>query len=507
MSVEINKRIAKNTMFLYFGMILVMAVTLYTSRVTLKILGVDDFGIYQIVGGTVTFLAFLSNALGSGSSRFITFEMGKEKPRLSALFATVRIAHIVLGVVIVVLGEIIGLWFIYNKLVIPKERLSAAAAAFHFSMLATFFQITQVPYNATIIAHEKMNIYAYISVLEAVLKLAIVYVLLFFYHDKLELYAALMCATTVAIMIFYRLYCRKSFDEVRNSFIFDKDMFKGIASFSGWNLLTSSAASLANQGVTVVTNMFYNPAVVTTRSLAFRINDIINQFIGNYRTAINPQIIKKYAAKDYEGSNKLALVSVKYTYFLMLIIVVPLMALTEPLLGLWLEDVPDGLIEFVRLALIQGLFQAIDTSLYVPIYAKGRIKENAIISPLFDSLQLPVVYILFKKGFPPVTLAWVGLIAYMLLAVVIKPILVHVIAEYNYKNIMLVIGKCCVVTILSGIIPFVLFILFDVNSIKGFSVVFIASILYTGIIIWIFGIEREMKQIITTWTKNIITKR
>lgn len=502
-----NKRIAKNTLFLYFRMMLIMVVTLYTSRVTLQILGVDDFGIYQTVGGAVTLLAFISNALGSGTSRFITYEMGKEKPRLDTLFATVRVAHIILGIIIVIAGEIIGLWFVYSKLVIPAERLDAAVFSFHFSMVATFFQITQVPYNASIIAHERMNIYAYISILEAVLKLAIVYVLQVFPHDKLEVYAVLMCIITVLIMSIYRIYCRKMFEEVRAKLTFDKEIFKGVASFSGWNLLTSLAASLANQGVTLVTNMFFAPAVVTVRSLALRINGIINQFIGNFRTAVNPQIVKKYAAGDYEASKKLALASTQYTYYLMLIIVIPLFLLVEPAVKLWLGEVPEGLIPFVQITLIQGLFQAFDTSLYVSIYANGRIKENAIISPLFDFIQLPVVYVLFKLGYPPIALAWVEAFACVSLGIVIKPILVHVIVKYSYKEIMLMILRCMMVTVLAVIAPIITSRFLDGNTVVGFFVILLISLASVGMVVWIIGIDQQMKRLLMGWVREKLSRK
>lgn len=501
-----NKRIAKNTLFLYFRMMLIMAVTLYTSRVTLQVLGVDDFGIYQTVGGVVTFLAFLSNALGSGTSRSITFEMGKERPRLDALFATVRMVHIILGIIIVIAGEAIGLWFIYNKLVIPDGRLRAAVFAFHLSMAATFFQITQVPYNASIIAHERMNIYAYISILEAVLKLVIVYALIISPYDKLEIYAVLMCVITILILAIYRVYCRRTFEEIGAKLSFDKNMFKGVASFAGWNLLTSSAASLANQGVTIVTNMFFSPAVVTVRSLALRINGIINQFIGNFRTAVNPQVVKKYAAGDYNDSKKLALASTQYTYYLMLVIVVPLFLLVKPTLKLWLGEVPGGLPPFVQITLIQGLFQAFDTSLYVPIYAKGQIKENAIISPLFDFVQLPVVYLLFKLGYPPIALAWVEAIACVSLGIIIKPILVHVIVKYSYKEIMLMILRCMIVTGIAVVAPGIASYLFDENTIMGFLIVLSVSLASVSIVVWMLGIDKQMKGVLVGWMKDKFSK-
>ena len=224
-----NRTIARNTVFLYSRMIIIMLVSLYTSRVTLKVLGSDDYGIYQAVGGTVTFLTFLSNALATGTSRFITFEMGKDKPKTAELFATVRTAHLILAAVVLVLGEIAGLWFLFNKLILPPERLGASVFAFHFSMAATFFQITQVPYNATIIAHERMNVYAYISLLEATLKLLLVFALQVFLFDKLRVYSVLMFVTTVLILMTYRIYCRKVFPETKAKFGFNKAIFKEVA--------------------------------------------------------------------------------------------------------------------------------------------------------------------------------------------------------------------------------------------------------------------------------------
>ena len=498
-----NKRIAGNTLFLYTRMVIILVVTLYTSRVTLKVLGVDDYGIYQTVGGVVSFLAFLSNALATGTSRFITFEMGKDKPRMDKLFATVRIAHIALATGIFIVGEAAGLWIIFNTLVIPAERLAAAVFAFHFSMIATFFQITQVPYNATIIAHERMNVYAYISLIEAGFKLSIVFALKLFIFDKLEVYSVLMCATTVAVMFIYRIYCRKAFAETRAKLAFDKTLFKEVAGFSVWSLFSSCASALANQGVTVVTNMFFEPAVVTLRSLALNVNNALNNFISNFRTAVNPQIVKKYAAKDYEGSKKLALASTEYTYYLMLLIVLPLFLLIDPVLVIWLDEVPEGLVPFVQLALIQGLFQAFDVSLYAPIYAKGRIRENAVFSPLLDFVQLPVVFALFLAGFPPITLAWVAAAAYAILGLIVKPLLVHFVVGYEYGAIMKMIGKCLVLTVVSAVIPVVSSILLDENSISGFVLILMVSLLSVMTVVWTFGIDKKTRKLLAGWAKDL----
>ena len=502
-----NKRIAKNTVFLYFRMLLLMFISLYTSRVTLKILGVDDFGIYQSVCGVVTFLAFLSNALSSGSSRFITYEMGKEEPRLDILFATVRIAHLVLGVVVVIIGELVGLWFLNNKLIIPQERLSAAIFAFHFSMITTFFQITQVPYNAIIIAYEKMNAYAYISIIEAVLKLLIVFLLNLLAFDKLEVYAVLLCFIQVTIIMIYRVYCRVRFSEVKEKLVFDKKVFSSVISFSGWSLITSTAASFANQGVTIVTNMFFAPAVIAVRSIALRVMGIVNQFTGNFRTAINPQIVKKYAAQDFEGSKRLLLDSTKFTYYLAILVVIPLFFLAEPLLRLWLGDVPDGTVLFLKVSLLQVPFQVFDGCLYIAFYAKGRIKENAIISPILDFIQLPVVYFLFKLGFPPITLVWVETCACVILGIIVKPLLVYFLVDYSFKETYSIIIRCFIVTLLAIMLPIVLLLKVDVNTVLGFLIILFASLFSIMFFVWFVGIDRPLRQKVINWTRNKLKGR
>lgn len=502
-----NQRIAKNTIFLYFRMLLIMFVNLYASRVTLQVLGVDDYGIYQTVGGVVTFLAFLSNALGSGTSRFITFEMGKEKPRMAELLSTVRIAHIVMALVIVCVGEISGLWAIHHKLVIPADRVEAAVFAFHFSMLATFFQITQVPYNATIIAYEKMNIYAYVSIVEAVGKLAIVYLLNVLLFDKLKVYAVLMCFVTVLVMLLYRIYCRRHYQEIREKLVFNRSIFRYVASFSAWNLLSSSAASLSDQGVTIVINMFFSPAMVTLRSLAMKVNGVINQFVASFRTAVDPQIVKKYASGDYTGSRKLALEAAKFTFYLTMIIVVPFFILTEILLHIWLGVVPSGLVVFVRIVLIENLFESFSASFYAPVYAKGQIKESAIVCPIINALQLPVVYILYKLGAPAVVCAWTNLFVAVVIGFIIRPIFLHTVTQYPWKDILGTIFQCVFVTIFSLIGPICVSGLADSSTIWGVFVIGITCVTSILCVVWLFGIDKEMKSHLIKWMQDRIQKR
>ena len=268
-----SKTIAKNTMFLYFRMMVTMLIALYTSRVVLQILGVDDYGIYQAVGGIVGFLSFVNNALSQGSSRFITYGLGKGNiENLKKIFATTLTSHILLAVIIVVVAETAGLWFLHHKMVFPTERMDAAEWVFHFSIVTVFFTLTQVPYNACIIAHEKMTVFAYVSIVDAIFKLLIVYMLTIGQMDKLVLYSVLHFILQVSILLFYRFYCVRHFIESHFSFEIDKNVFREIVGFSGWSLFANSAIALNNQGILILLNIFFSPAVVAARSISIQVD-------------------------------------------------------------------------------------------------------------------------------------------------------------------------------------------------------------------------------------------
>ena len=445
-----NKTIAKNTMFLYFRMFVTMIISLYTSRVVLQTLGVDDYGIYQTVGGIVGMLSFVNSALATGSARFLTYGMGEgNESKLKRIFSTTLTAHVVLALLIVLIAETVGLWFLYNKLVIPPDRMDAAVYAFHLSIVTAFFTITQVPYSACIIAHEKMTVYAYVSIVEAVSKLLIVYLLVIGGFDKLKLYATLLCAVQVGIILFYRIYCTRNFKEVNMRLSIDKSVFKEIASFSGWSMFANASIALNNQGILLLLNIFFAPSVVAARSISLQINGVANQFVTNIQTAANPQIVKMYAAGDYIGSKNLLLQTTKVSYYLMLILALPIILTAETLLKLWLGVVPDYAAIFLQLIVVQSLFQVFDTSFYRALYAKGRIKENALISPTVGFICFPIVYILFNMGCTPVALSWASLISYAMLGLIIKPIMVIKVVNYQWKDIFYVFKPCLMVTLLS----------------------------------------------------------
>lgn len=498
-----NKTIAKNTLFLYFRMMFTMLVSLYTSRVILQVLGVDDYGIYQAVGGIVGFLSFINGALSTGTSRFLTFELGAgDFEKLKRTFSTTLTIHIGLAVLVVLLAETVGLWFLYNKMVIPMEKMEAAVYVYHISILTAVFTLTQVPYNASIIAHERMSVFAYVSIVEVTAKLLVVYLLNIGDFDKLKLYATLLFIVQIGLMLFYRVYCTRHFKETKYHFVYDKSILKSIAGFSGWSLFANASIALNSQGILLLLNMFFAPAVVTARAISIQVNMAATQFVNNFRTAVNPQIVKKYAAGDVEGSKQLLLSSTKYSYYLMFIICFPICLLAEPILKLWLGIVPEYTVIFLQLILIQSLFQVFDTSFYTALYAKGQLKENALISPTFGLVRFPIIYLLFKMGCSPVALSWASLITYAILGLIVKPILIVRIAEYRWCEILQVFKSCLLVTVVALPVPCYLAFIWDVSNI-GYAISLLGlTLVLSAISVIVLGIDKVTKRKLQTFVKK-----
>lgn len=489
-----NKTIAKNTLFLYFRMMFTMVISLFTSRIILQKLGVDDYGIYQAVGGVVGFLSFINGALATGSSRFLTYALGEENAdKLKRTFSTTLNIHILIAVIVVIIAETIGIWFLNNKMVISPDRMLAATYTYHLSILTAVFTLTQVPYNATIIAHEKMSIYAYMSIFEVSAKLVICYLLAIGNFDKLMMYATLLLIVQVGIMSFYRFYCSRHFEEARFSLSFDKKIFREIAGFSGWSMFASTSNALNSQGVLILLNMFFSPAVVAARAISLQVNMAANQFVSNFRQAANPQIVKKYAAGDYEGSKRLLLESTKYSYYMMYMLSLPICLLASPLLKLWLGIVPEYAVPFLQIVIVQSLFQVFDTSLYTALYAKGRLRENALTAPILCFMIFPITYVLFKLGYSPLVLSWTSLIVYAILGIVQKPWLLTKMVDYRWTEIWNVYRTCLLVTLISLPVPVLLYRALDTTYLHNLIFVGLSCILSIGITVYLFGINATMK--------------
>ena len=315
-----SKRIAKNTIFLYARLILVFGVTLYTSRVVLDKLGVDDYGLYNVVFSVIGLLSFLNGTLSAGTSRFITFDLGRnDKEKLKYTFSTALCTHLLLAGIILLLGETVGIWYVHNVMVCPPERFQAAFIVYQISILTTIVSIIQVPFTSEIMAHEEMDIYAYIGIYEAVAKLVVVFLLVRSPFDKMVYYAALIALVIITVFLIYVFFSYRKFEEVRFKIHFDKQTFKEILNFSGWNILANLSNTVMRQGVIMLFNVFFLPVVVAAQALSNQISQALMQFVNNVRQAVNPQVIKLYADEKYQESKKLTLMSAEYIFDLLLL--------------------------------------------------------------------------------------------------------------------------------------------------------------------------------------------
>ena len=419
-----KKRIAKNTLFLYIRMLIVMAVSLFTQRVVLDKLGATDYGIYYAVGGVVAMLNFLNGTLSTGTSRFLTFELGRhDMHRIKNTFSTAFYSHLILATIVALILLSGGVWFVENRLIIPMERLNAAIWVLVISVLTTFISITQVPYTSVIIAREDMRIYAYVGLFEAIAKLGIVYLLILATWDKLIFYAILSAVVQIVVALFYRFYCVRHYDESHLQKHFDKPIFKDMMSFSSWSLIANIAFILSTQGLTVIMSMFFTPAIVAAQGIGNQINAAISQFKNNFTTAINPQIIKLYSVEQYSGSRILTLESSIYVFDLMLLLCLPVIVLMEPILEIWLVKVPKYAVIFSQWILISNLFSTYTQMLYVPMMASGRLKENSYSSVFITFLGIALLYFMLRAGWDVMWVQYMTLFQILAYSYIVKPII------------------------------------------------------------------------------------
>ena len=396
-----NKRIAKNTLLLYVRMLFGMLVSLYTSRVILQTLGVEDYGVYNVVGGVISMFTFLNGAMSSATSRYITFEIGKgNMEQLKKVFSTSLQIHAIIALLIVILGETVGLWFLMNELVIPDGRMDAAMWVYQCSVVTAVVTIMSVPYNADIIAHEKMAAFAYISVLEIILKLAIVYLLVVLPFDKLKVYAVLVLMVGLLIRCIYTCYCHKHFEESHYIHRIDKPLLKEMSSFAGWSFWGNLAAILYSQGLNMMLNIFFGPVVNAARGIASQIQGVVQQFVSNFQMALNPQITKTYASGELDKMHSLMFRSARFSFMLLFFLSLPIMLETNYILTLWLGIVPENTVIFARIIIAISLIYTIANPCVIANQATGKVKVyQAVVGGLL-LLILPISYIVLKMGAP-----------------------------------------------------------------------------------------------------------
>lgn len=458
-----NKRIAKNALFLYLRMFITMAVSLYTVRVVLQVLEVEDYGIYGAVGGIITAFSFISSVLDNASQRFFSFELGKgTEGRVKETFSTITIIYILVTVVIVLLAETIGIWFLQNKMTIPEGRESAAMWVFQFALLSFVVTINTTPYRAMIIAKEKMSLYAYLSIIDVVLKLLIVYLLQLFEIDKLKLYAVLMFAFSSICSLIYFFYCRVKYQETKIKWLFDKTMFKSVFSYSSWTLFGTLAGMANTQGVNIVLNIFFGPIANAAYTIASQIYHTVGTFANNFYVAVKPPLIKNYASENYDYVHRLFAFSSKALYALLCVLAIPLMVCAHEILQLWLGQVGEYMDSFVRLSLIYIVILVLSYPITAIVQAGGNVKLYHSLVDGFSLIVLPVVYILFKLGFDAhwayITSIVLFFIAHFLRVYVLKRVFpVFDVKKYLFESIIPMVGIFAatyyVMTFAKGLMP------------------------------------------------------
>lgn len=451
---ENNKRIAKNTLLLYFRTFLTMAISLYTSRVILNVLGVSDYGIYNVVGGVVAMFSVISGTFSSSISRFITYELGSRNfNRLQKIFSTSLNTQLIIATIIILIGEIVGVWFINSQMQIPPERLVAANWVFQCSLFTFIINLISIPYNACIIAHEKMSAFAYISILEVTLKLIIVYLIIFSPLDKLITYAILLLIVALIIRSTYGFYCKRHFGECKYQLIYDKQLSKEMLSFAGWSFFGNSAYMFNTQGVNILINLFFGVTFNAARGIATQVEASIMQFVNNFTVAINPQITKSYASGDKKYMFTLMCQGAKYSYYLLLFFAIPFILEANTILKLWLKTVPEYAPIFLRLTMFGSMAMVLGNTMLTAVSATGNIKYYQIWVTIVGCLVFPLTWIAYKLGCPVETTYILYAIIYFILIFVrlyfVKRQLDFPVAFF-IKQVLI---KISIVSIIAFIIP------------------------------------------------------
>ena len=502
-----SKRIAKNTMLLYVRMLFLMLISLYTSRVILNALGVEDYGIYNVVGGVVTMFSVLSGSLSAAISRFITFELGRGNTgNLKSVFSSSVTIQAGIAIVVILLAETLGLWFLNYKMTIPENRMIAANWCYQFSIITFVLNLLCVPFNAAIIAHERMSAFAYISILDVLGKLCVAWCIVINPIDRLVFYAAMVAIIAWTISLTYVWYCRCHFVECRYSFFYDYSLLKKMFGFAGWNFIGVAASVLRDHGGNIVINLFCGPAVNASRGIAMKVSAVINGFVQNFMMALNPQIIKSYASENRDYMMNLVFKGARYSYYLLLIISLPILLNTHYLLVLWLKIVPDYTVVFVKLVLIFALHESLANPLVTAMLATGNIKKYQIVAGGLNLLNLPVSYMALYLGYPPESV----LIVAIIFSFIVQAARLYLLNEMIGLDILGYVKKVYLNVIFffffAILVPMYINGLFE-ESFVNFLSISIVTILWTLIVIFYSGLKREERILVISKVKSAINKK
>ena len=502
-----SKRIAKNTLILYFRMIFLMLISLYTSRVILDALGIEDYGIYNIVGGFVALFGLISAALTSACSRFLNFEMGRgDINRQYVVFSTAVAIQWTLAITIFVIAEIVGIWYVNNVMIIPTERLTAANWCFQFSLFNFCMNLITVPYNASIIAHEKMKTFAYVSIYEGVSKLCISFLVYFEPFDRLVFYALMLLLLQFTVRLTYQVYCRKHFEECHFKKVFDKPLLKNMLSYSVWHLAGNGAPLLKNQGVNVVLNLFFGPTINAARGVANQIEGAVHQFASNFMLAINPQITQSYASGNMSYMFELIEKGTRYSFYLLFVLTLPLLFYTDTVLHIWLKEVPDYTLIFTQVTLITMLVRVLSRPMIIAQNATGNVRNFQLTIGFIIMLNLPLSYIFLKLGFGAEIVVIIALIIEIIALLVRIFMLRSTIPQFEpFIFLTRVITKCISVAIIPIIFIYLLGLFIKHSMIIDLFLMVLCSILCLVSILAI-GCTRTERLYVVNKTQNLIKK-
>jgi O-antigen/teichoic acid export membrane protein len=496
-----SKRIVKNTVILYARMIVIMLITLFSSRIILHALGTEDYGLYNVVGGVVMMLGFLKSSLTSSTQRFLSYEMGRQdsdENRLQHVFSLCLTTHILIAIVIIVLAETIGLWFLNTHIQIPDDRITAANWVFHYSVISLALSMITVPYHACVISHEKMSFFALVSIIDAILKLVFAYAIMVSPTDRLSFYAFLMMFTNVVNIYLYWLYSTKHFSESKYVWFWDTKTFKKIFSFSGWTILGQLAVVGSAQGKSVLVNIFHSVTANAAMGIAQQVNSALASLTSNFQTAFQPQLTKSYSAKEYEQLNNLIFVTSKISFFLLFIVSFPIMLNIDWVLNIWLVEVPQYSGIFCNLYIVASILNALATPLWISVYATGKIKHYQLAVTVAYFAELFVVYLFFKAGYPPTT-------AFVIKAV-LNAVMVFIrlyFANHNLESFSIscyakrVMAPVSFSTIMTLIVAFFLMRLADELLMRLFLTLIVTLI--SILLAYMVGLNENEKQIVQSY--------
>ena len=502
-----NKRIAKNTLFLYMRMLILMLVSLYTSRVILDALGVKDYGIYHVIAGFVAMFSLISAALTSACSRFLNVELGKgDSDRQNVVFSTALTIQWGLALVVVILAEAIGVWYVNNIMVLPPERLNAANWCLQFSIFNSGMHLVTIPYNASIIAHEKMKAFAYIGLFQGLAQLGISFLVYWEPFDRLVYYALLLMLLQFLIRLCYQVYCRRHFQECHYRFVFDKPLMKHMFSYSTWQLIGNGAIVLKTHGVNLILNLFFGPTVNAAKGIANQVDRAISLFVNNFMMAMNPQITQSYAKGNYSYMHQLVNNGARLSFYLLLFLSLPVIINANFILHLWLKQVPPYTVAFSQLTLVAILISSISKPLVTAQNATGNVRNFQMVVGGIEMLNLPLSYLALYLGMPPTSVVIVAIVVSTIslgARIYILPFTVTGFKRMRFfKEVIL---TCLIVAITASVIPVAIYHILPENAI-GFIINVVVCLSLSAFVIFYLGCNKSERSYIFSKVRMIQRK-